>query len=557
MSSKLIYYIVLILLNHCAFATVQSLNTHNAFKPSKYDSHNCKTSLSGMSCIKYEHLTTSKENFTSFYIDQNPITNLEYLKCVEQKGCKKIIGLKETNDFLALDFDSAYNFCKWQGKILPSFEQLLLAKQEANLQISNSEWTNTWAEECREDCKKIECSRICISSTNPCSGRYPCGKLDVKNVILSSGEKKQSSVSKKLENHFARCASWTPYLTKAPAWMIQNPVNTPETLPPKPTDEQLQIFHKLKEYDVLDKKFCSKPFLSPADCRDPVSYIKPNEARNYLFAPYIKNLRGGYVGVAADANYSYVSYAKSEWVFLMDFDFVILNLHKTIRAFVKESPNVKEFLEKWKPTNNQSISILEKYYKDSPDFSILKGLFLKNRAILFEHYQNISQPSKENGDFGWLRNPENYAYIRHLYLMERISIHGGDLLKDKTLYNIGEAAKQLGIKIRIFYPSNAEEFWEFSENYKRNILNLPFDEASVVLRTVHEYPWHVNDRSGGTLGFWHYVVHGAYNYQKYLQYPDYYHIQHFKNERILPTDMRDFSTIHLPHHIPEELRKVL
>jgi hypothetical protein len=185
----------------------------------------------------------------------------------------------------------------------------------------------------------------------------------------------------------------------------------------------------------------------------------------------------------------------------------------------------------------------------------MKTHFQKNGPQLYEHYKASSQPNSKFGDFGWLRNPDNYAYIRHLYMQERISIHGGDLLKDKTLYNIGEAAKKLGIKIRVYYPSNAEEFWKFTENYKRNVLNLPFDEASVVIRTVHEYPWHVTDRAGGELGFWHYVVHGAYNYQKKLQYPDYFHIEHFKNERIIPTNMRDFSTIHLPSNIPDSIYK--
>ncbi|MCX8000397.1 MAG: SUMF1/EgtB/PvdO family nonheme iron enzyme, partial [Leptospiraceae bacterium] len=367
MSFQHVRYLNLILiLNYCVSAAVQNPITLNSFTPSKYDFHNCETFLDGMICIQSKELNleTSRVLVNNFYIDQTPITHSEYWKCVEEKGCKKLLNANKTNEPLALDFESAYNFCKWQGKVLPTLEQLLLAKQETQIKILNTEWTNTWAEECKEDCKKVKCNKICISSNNPCSGRYPCGKLDFKFVVSTSLEKKQASVSKKSETHFARCSSSSPYLTKAPAWMIQNPINRYEILPPKPTEEQLKVFHKLKEYDVLDKKFCSKPYLSPSNCRDPVSYIKPNEARNYLFAPYIKNLGGGYVGVAADANYSYVSYARSEWVFLMDFDFVILNLHKMIRAFARESPTVKEFIEKWKPTNKQSVSILEKYYKD-------------------------------------------------------------------------------------------------------------------------------------------------------------------------------------------------
>lgn len=554
MTSLICYFLAITFFISCA--SVQTEKTANSnLIYSSYDSMDCKLKVQNMNCTQAEEILIENKKFAveRFFIDQVTIQLDEYAKCVGEKGCKKISA---SQNFFVLNFENAYDYCKWQGKRLPNYEELLLAKEKNLITLENSEWTNTWAEDCAQNCPKISCGKSCISTSNPCSGRYPCGKSDKKFILLNSGEKKQVSILKKDELHHARCVSSSPYLTKAPAWMIKDPPKKPESLPSKPIEEQLELLHQLKGYDVLDKKFCSKPYLSPADCRDPVSYIKSNESRNYLFAPYIKNLRGGYIGVAADANYSYISYAKSEWVFLMDFDPVILNLHRTIRAFVKESPTVKDFLDQWHSSNKQSVNILEKYYVYNSDFSTLKSLFLKNRAVLYEHYKSISLPSKENGDFGWLRNPENYEYIRHLYLNDRISIHGGDLLKDKTLYNIGEAAKQLGIKIRVFYPSNAEEFWEFSENYKRNILNLPFDEASVVLRTVHEFPWHVNDRTGGSTGFWHYVVHGALNYQKYLRYPDYYHIQHFKNERIIPTNMRDFSTIHLPHSIPENLRKL-
>ncbi|MCB1178643.1 MAG: hypothetical protein KDK36_13745, partial [Leptospiraceae bacterium] len=429
------------------------------------------------------------------------------------------------------------------------------------------EWTNDWVGECGKNCEGPQCLNVCLKNVSVCSGKFPCGKLNQK-VVKGGGYNlpgENSNISSRMildisgeKKHIgARCVSDTPYLTNAPAWIIKKPLPEPQSLDlPQVTDNERKILHELKEYDKLDKPFCDKPYTSPANCRDPVSYVKPNEARNYLFADYVKNLRGGYVGVAADANYSYIAQARSEWVWLMDFDFVIFNLHRIIKVFVLESETPGEFIEKFNPKNKpSSMALIEKVYRDHPDFSIMKTKVMdRYGASLYEHYKSISKPSKENGEFGWLRNPKAYSYIRMLHRKGRISIHGGDLLKDKTLFSIGESAKKLGVKIRIFYPSNAEEFWAFNENFKRNVLNLPFDEASVVLRTVHEYPWHVNDRKGGHAGFWHYVVHGAYNYQKKLQLPNYSGIQDFKNERIIPTDMRDFSTIHLPGNIPEGIK---
>jgi hypothetical protein len=518
-----------------------------------------------MVCIpkgKILSIDGSEKNVDTFYLDKNEITKELFEKCVKEKGCKPASYPEfkgaNANPVLSLNFEMAFQYCKWNGKRVPTeseWEKAFSLSLVGNV----PEWTNDWAENCGKNCKENSCPNVCLKTAPVCSGKFPCGKLQ-KKIVMQVNSNKPSRTIVNIDGEKkqigARCVSDTPYLTKAPAWILQNPAPEPTALSPI-TESQKKTLHILKEYDELNKPFCDKPYTSPAHCRDPVSYVKPNEARNYLFAPYIKNLRGGYVGVAADANYSYIAHAKSEWVWLMDFDFVIVNLHRVIRAFVLESPTPNEFIEKFHPKNTKSsFAIIDKYYGDHPDNPIMKKKVMERyNASLYEYYKSISYPDKFMGDFGWLRNPKAYEYIRTLYIQGRISIHGGDLLKNKTLHSIGDSAKSLGVKIRIFYPSNAEEFWEFNENFKRNVLNLPFDEASVVLRTIHEFPWHVNDRSGGQLGYWHYVVHGAYNYQKKLQYPDYSNIQDFKNERIIPTDMRDFSTIHLPTSIPKNLWK--
>ena len=160
------------------------------------------------------------------------------------------------------------------------------------------------------------------------------------------------------------------------------------------------------------------------------------------------------------------------------------------------------------------------------------------------------RPDRKFRNFGWLRNRRAYRYIRLLYSLNRIAIVPGDMLKDKTMRSIAGSARELGIPIRIYYPSNAEEFWIFSRVYKKNVLSMPFDEASVVVRTVHEYPWHRRMRGSR---FWHYVIHGALNYQKKITRKHYYKIDHFRYERIFPMRKDIFSTIDLFSKIPGEV----
>lgn len=447
------------------------------------------------------------------------------------------------------------------------------------------EWVNEWADECGGNCNDISCGDICRKNNPVCSGKFPCQKYDseylkidwenlnldgIRNTlnkprltkkILRGGsfEIKDTSIVSDLNDTSHkpgfRCASDTIYLTNTPAWMVKKPFSN-RSIPINLDTKQSSILNSPFERDTIsDKPLCKQQFTSPANCRDPVSYTKPNEARNYLFGSYIRNLGGGYVGVAADANYTFLTYARSEFVWLMDFNINIVNLHRINKVFILESSNPKEFLQKWNPKNKiSSLKLLELNFSDNVEWKNIKAFFEINQSGMFEHYMSISYPDKLNPDFGWLRDDSNYEYLRSLHQMGRIFIVEGDLLKDKSLFSIGTLAKKLKIKIRIFYPSNAEEFWKFSKNYKRNILNLPFDEASVVLRTVHEFPWQKNELPNGSSGFWHYVVHGGYNYQKKLSHPDFYLIDHFKEYRVFPGNMKDFSTIDLPSSLPPSIQ---
>jgi formylglycine-generating enzyme required for sulfatase activity len=424
------------------------------------------------------------------------------------------------------------------------------------------EWVNDWATDCRLGCNN-SCGDDClgINPKGPCSGRYPCGNRRKKILKggswwwpashLRASHRRTEKINTRGHRLSARCAADTPHLTHAPGWMIKTP---PKRLakPNPPTKQQLKIFHNVQS-EKLKKPICKRPFKSPKHCKDPVSYVKSNESRLWLFADYMRNLGGGYVGIAADANYTFIALARSRWVWLMDFDINIVNLHRIIKALVLKSKTPKQFVYRFRKYRS-TVDLLKKAYAEHPQKKEIIKVFAKYRRKLYPYYyRKMKRKAKAQG-FGWLAYRSNYDYIRLLFQQKRISLSQGDLLRKKTLYSIGSAARKLDTIVRIYYPSNAEEFWQFNDNYKQSLFRLPFDEASIAVRTIHEYPWHPSRRrKRGFAGFWHYVIHGAQNYQKKLRLKDYYKVHHWRQERILPTKYRDFSTIHLPTSLPKRV----
>ncbi|MFZ5629976.1 MAG: SUMF1/EgtB/PvdO family nonheme iron enzyme [Spirochaetota bacterium] len=501
------------------------------------------------------------------FIDRSFVTNGEYSRCVADGQCvansylkgKKAAVSAATAPAIGLPFESAMMYCAWAGKRLPTETELYLASTQPGFTAAaQSEWTNDWHVSDESQCTVTDgkAKKNICAPANPmgiCGGAFGCSKWlrDKKTFNAAGRTSAVQPITSKTDTAF-RCVAENVPPTAAPAWMIQK-APAPLGDPAAPSEAQLKILHEIGETDVLNKPICKAKYTSPAHCKDPVTYFTPNESQNYLFAPYIRNLGGGYAGVAADANYSYIALARSRFVWLFDFDVNINALHRIIRAMVLESETVAQFLDRFsKKQQKASLEILARYYADRNDLDFIQQVFRNNYEALGKHYRRSAAPDKKQGDFGWLRHAEHYRYIRLLYQQNRIAIVPADMLKEKSIRAIGRSARALGVPIRVYYPSNAEEFWDYStndSNYKKNVLSLPFDEASITFRSVHEYPWHPAHRKGFK-GFWHYVVHGAYNYQKRLLLPHYDYMDYFKMHRVVSKDRADFSTIEIPAAIP-------
>ena len=83
-----------------------------------------------------------------------------------------------------------------------------------------------------------------------------------------------------------------------------------------------------------------------------------------------------------------------------------------------------------------------------------------------------------------------------------------NLLDTKGIRGIGAAAKQMQVPIRILYVSNAQQYWDYTQEFRDNIAALPFDEKSYVLHTLST--WSINKD-------YRYVLQGAQNFAAWMQ----------------------------------------
>lgn len=461
----------------------------------------CAPAPDGMRCLPGG--AHGDVELSTFYIDEAAVTRDEFRACVRTGSC---VGRVDE----ALRWQDAQRYCTWAGKRLPTAWELAAAGSTAPT------WSDTWA--------PAEGSGR--DPLGPCDGAPTCRKNPTRVAVGAAMEGHRPTT-----RHQVRCASDRPYLTRFPAAPIAEAPPVTEPL----TEAQRTIFRDIKEDPIWDKPVCEGDWGTVTlNCRDPLSYVKSNERRAFVWADTIRNRGGAYVGVGSDQNYSYAALARAELVWLIDYDPDVVALHHLNRAFTINADTVKGFIEHYRSRNAKtSLALIRESYADHPDLDHFVYVYNLYRKKLYEYYYSRSLPTGRDVETEWLRNPELYAHVRLLWQQDRIWPVKGDLTKH-ALSSIGDAARKLDVPVRIYYTSNAPDVWSgrLIENYKSGVLSLPMDRQSIILQTFI-YP---TGFGGPVHHHWHYNVQSGLEHQALMQRPGFTNVRELIYRRVKTSD---------------------
>ena len=223
----------------------------------------------------------------------------------------------------------------------------------------------------------------------------------------------------------------------------------------------------------------------PVETTRGMHYVVSNEMRQYHFRAAIDHLGGVWVGVGADQNYTMGGWARPSLLVLMDFDQVIVDLHAVYRVAFLEAESPEKFLKLWHRKNRKRfVELIKKTYSDDRRRRIraLNALRLARRAVVIRFGKLLKSCSTAQQAF-FLTDPEQYAHLRELYLTDRVLALRGDLTSRWAMRGLAEVLKQQNRIVRAVYLSNAEQYFGYSKNFRRNLRAQPIDEWSLVLRT--------------------------------------------------------------------------
>jgi hypothetical protein len=229
-------------------------------------------------------------------------------------------------------------------------------------------------------------------------------------------------------------------------------------------------------------------------------FLKSNERRHDLFFSSLRGLGGGYLGVGADQNYTLAAIARAELVWLVDIDGDVVQWHKIYAALIPLAASPAELLTLLGGRRDGEVkaALAARWGEEG---ARLLPTFLRYRGYLLAHLGAERAVMLRGKPVTWVSDPALYQHVRSLMIARRVVPRVGDLHGEATLLGIAQAAKQAGVTLRTVYLSNAEQWFRYSPQFQRNMLALPHEPRTVVLRTLArgELPTPDGDR-------WHFSV---------------------------------------------------
>lgn len=214
-------------------------------------------------------------------------------------------------------------------------------------------------------------------------------------------------------------------------------------------------------------------------------YLVSNEKRLGLFKEAAWGRGGVLVGVGTDQNYVLAGWARPEVLFILDFDQVVIDVHDVYRAFFLAAESADQLRELWtEAATERARGLIRSTYAAEGERQRQQRALAAYELARPEVEERLAKlAASVLGTF--LDTPAQYDFVRGLYTQGRVFAVRGDLTGGDTLRELARAARESDLVVRVLYLSNAEQYFMYNAGrYRDNVLDLPLDGRSVVLRTL-------------------------------------------------------------------------
>lgn len=212
-------------------------------------------------------------------------------------------------------------------------------------------------------------------------------------------------------------------------------------------------------------------------------FVVSDERAHWTFHGATAGKGGVLVGVGTDPNYVFAGWMKADLVLLVDFDQVVVDVHGVYRLAFREAADPDAFLRLWSAPQQGVLAARIDAVADPAERRRLKAAFRMSRGLVFDKLNYTKRAYAKQGVATFLTDADQYRHLRDLVSQDRVWAWRGDLTAAKTMTGLQAALRASHLEVMVFYLTNAEAYFDYTAQAKRNLGGLPYAAESVVLRT--------------------------------------------------------------------------
>ena len=223
----------------------------------------------------------------------------------------------------------------------------------------------------------------------------------------------------------------------------------------------------------------------PAQLAADAHFVVSDEGAHWLFREAVSGLGGALIGVGTDPNYLLAGWARPEVLILLDFDQVVVDVHAVYRVVFLNSPDPESFLRAWAADRKDDVErwIAAAHPDPTRRQQVLRAYRMARNLIAWR-LQGLRKAYRAQKVATFLDDAAQYAHLRDLFQAGRVFAIRGDLTGRSAVRGVAAALKDAGIPVRVLYLSNAEKYFDCTQDYRANMRALSMDDRTVVLRTA-------------------------------------------------------------------------
>lgn len=273
------------------------------------------------------------------------------------------------------------------------------------------------------------------------------------------------------------------------------------------SDEARALFWGSVEDDAPEVLLATRPDLEGRH------YLTCDELNLHLWYERVRDIGGGYAGVGSDQAYTFIGWMKPDLAWFTDYDPWISSLHHIYAAFFENGEDIAAFRAWWEEDQRTAArDLLRERYADSGyDLDRMLLVYDEARYKVARRLRRLQRILGAAEIPSFVTDEATYQYVRTFVAQGRARPMLANLIDDQALRGVGDVGRQLDVPIRVFYLSNAEDYWRYPQEFRDNFQALHFDERSLILRT---------NAAKRTNGDYRYNSQTALSFQQWLRQED-------------------------------------